>query len=111
MKTTIIAGKSEGAVMTRLVQRNRHGPYVVTVGGETKSICGCGLSGALPFCDGTHQITTTEEPGKLHWYESGKERRDAVDRYPDIRSDEPINGTVTARTASLDIPHQSASDR
>jgi CDGSH-type Zn-finger protein len=98
--------------MTRLVQRIRNGPYVVTVGGEIKSICGCGLSGTLPFCDGTHQITKTEKPGKLHWYASGKQRHDAVDRYPDIRSDESIKTTLLARTApSIEISAQPASDR
>ena len=85
--------------MTRLVQRLRSGPYIVTVGGEIKAICGCGLSGALPFCDGTHQITKTEEPGKLHWYDSAKQRHDAVDRYPGIRSDDPSQRTLSAKTA------------
>ena len=98
--------------MTRLVQRLRNGPYVVTVGGEIKSICGCGLSGALPFCDGTHQITKTEIPGKLHWYGSGKQRHDAVDRYPDIRSDEPTKSTSLARsTPFINISLQPASNR
>ena len=87
--------------MTRLVQRLRSGPYVVTVGGEIKTICGCGLSGTLPFCDGTHQITKTEKPGRLHWYDSAKQRHDAVDRYPDIRSDEPARSTLSAKAAPL----------
>jgi CDGSH-type Zn-finger protein len=84
--------------MTRLVQRLRSGPYLVTVGGEIKAICGCGLSGALPFCDGTHQITKTEKPGKLHWYDSAKQRHDAVDRYPNIRSDEMPPRTLSTKT-------------
>ena len=84
--------------MTRLVQRFRSGPYLVTVGGEIKAICGCGLSGALPFCDGTHQITKTEEPGKLHWYDSAKQRHGTGDRYPDIRSDEMTPRTLSTKT-------------
>ena len=84
--------------MTRLVQRLRSGPYLVTIGGEIKAICGCGLSGALPFCDGTHQITKTEKPGKLHWYDSAKQRHDAVDRYPNIRSDEMTQRTLSTTT-------------
>jgi len=84
--------------MTRLVQRLRSGPYLVTIGGEIKAICGCGLSGALPFCDGTHQITKTEKPGKLHWYDSAKQRHDAVDRYPNIRSDEMTSRTLSTTT-------------
>ena len=98
--------------MTRLVQRLRNGPYIVTVGGEIKSICGCGLSGTLPFCDGTHQITKTEKPGKLHWYDSGKQRHDAVDRYHDIHNDEPIKRTLLAQAVpSIDISAQPVSDR
>ena len=98
--------------MTRLVQRHRNGPYVVTVGREIKSICGCGLSGTLPFCDGTHQITKTEEAGKLHWYDSRKQRHDAVDRYPDIRTDAVTNSTLSARTApSVNMSTELVSDR
>jgi CDGSH-type Zn-finger protein len=98
--------------MTRLVQRFRNGPYVVTVGGEIKTICGCGLSGSLPFCDGTHLITRTEKPGKLYWYDSGKLRHDAVDRYTDIRSDEPTRPALSAQVApSVDKSAQVTSDR
>jgi CDGSH-type Zn-finger protein len=82
--------------MTRLVQRLRNGPFVVTIGGEIKSICGCGLSAALPYCDGTHQITKTEEPGKLYWYDSAKRRHSAVDKHPGIRSDEPSESISSA---------------
>jgi CDGSH-type Zn-finger protein len=98
--------------MTRLVQRFRNGPYVVTVGRETKSICGCGLSGTLPFCDGTHQITKTEEASKLHWYDSRKQRHNAVDKYPDIRTDEVTNSTVSVRTAPfVNLSTEPVSDR
>jgi CDGSH-type Zn-finger protein len=98
--------------MTRLVQRLRNGPYVVTIGGEIKSICGCGLSAALPYCDGTHQITKTEEPGKLYWYDSGKRRHGAVDKYPGIRSDEPSKSTSSAQVAPfINISPQLTSDR
>jgi len=98
--------------MTRLVQRHRNGPYVVTVGQEIKSICGCGLSGTLPFCDGTHQITKTEEAGKLHWYDSRKQRHNAGDRYPDIRTDEVTKSTLSSRTAPCaNISTEPVSDR
>ena len=74
--------------MARLVKRLRDKPYVVTVGGEAKYICGCGLSSAQPFCDGTHKITKTEMPGKLCWYDEEAQRHEATDSYPDIRSDQ-----------------------
>jgi len=73
--------------MARLVKRFRDKPYAVTVGGESQSICGCGLSGTLPFCDGTHEITQGEEPQKLYWYDEEGERHVAPDSYPGIRDD------------------------
>ncbi len=73
--------------MARLVKRSRKLPYMVTVGGETQAICACGLSANLPFCDGTHKITETEEPGKLCWYDDTGQRHAATDSYTSIRSD------------------------
>jgi len=98
--------------MTRLVQRFRNGPYVVTVAGEIRTICGCGLSGTLPFCDGTHRVTKTEQPGKLYWYDSHGQRRDTSHKYPDIRSDESAKSDSPAQTApATSISAQHASDR
>lgn len=75
--------------MSRLVKRHRNEPYEVTVGGETRYICGCGLSATQPFCDGTHKVTATELPGKLYWYDGDAQRHEAADAYPDIRDDGP----------------------
>lgn len=76
--------------MARIVKRFRKLPYVVTVGGETKFICGCGLSATLPFCDGTHKITESEVPDKLDWYDDAGERHVAIDSFARIRSDKEI---------------------
>jgi len=74
--------------MARLVKRFRNKPYAVSIGGETQYFCGCGLSNAQPFCDGTHSVIQAEEPEKLYWYNEGTQRRDTTDSYPHIRSDQ-----------------------
>lgn len=73
--------------MARLVKRFRKLPYSVSVGGETKFICGCGLSASLPLCDGTHKITTSEERDKLYWYDDAGQRHDVAESYSSIRTD------------------------
>ncbi len=73
--------------MARIVKRTRTGPYPVTVGTETKYICGCGLSKNQPFCDSTHKTTAkTEEPDKLYWYEAEGHRYEVKENYPDLRT-------------------------
>jgi len=73
--------------MARLVKRTATGPYKVEIGGETKHICGCGLSKNQPFCDGTHKTTArVEEADKLYWYDAQRNRHECQDAYPDIAS-------------------------
>ena len=79
--------------MARLVKRFRKQPYAVTVGAETVSICGCGLSATQPYCDGTHKISESEAAGRLYWYDDAGERHVAADSdgyY--IRSDQQTQG-------------------
>lgn len=73
--------------MARLIKRFRKLPYSVSVGSDTVSICGCGLSANLPFCDGTHKISESEEPSKLDWYDDEGRRHVAIDSFGLIRSD------------------------
>lgn len=75
--------------MARLVKRFRNHPYEVSVGGEIKYICGCGLSTKQPFCDGTHKITKTEAPDELYWYDEDAQRHEATADYPGMRDDSP----------------------
>ena len=71
--------------MARIVKRTRDGPYPVTIGGETKHICGCGLSNTQPFCNGTHKIARQEDPNTLYWYDEQGDRFETTDNFQDIR--------------------------
>ena len=73
--------------MARLVKRTATGPYRIEVGGETKVICGCGLSKNQPYCDSTHKTTArTEDAAKLFWYDVDGNRHECAHDYPGIRS-------------------------
>ncbi len=75
----------DGGTMARIVKRTRGGPYPVTIGGETKHICGCGLSNTQPFCNGTHKISREEDPNKLYWYDEQGKRFETPDAFQGIR--------------------------
>ena len=73
--------------MARIVMRMALGPHQVTIGGETRFICGCGLSKTQPFCDGTHKTTArTEEAGRVYWYDQQGHRHECLEGFPGIVS-------------------------
>jgi CDGSH-type Zn-finger protein len=75
-------------IMPRLIKRVHDQPYSVTIGGEIKNICGCGLSSVQPFCDGSHKISESEETDKLYWYDdTGKRHLIAEDNCTRMRAD------------------------
>ena len=73
--------------MARIVMRMAIGPHKVTVGDETKFICGCGLSNNQPFCDGTHKTTAQkEDAGRVYWYDHNGHRHECLESFPGIKS-------------------------
>jgi CDGSH-type Zn-finger protein len=72
--------------MPRLVKRTLQEPSRYVIEGKEVWLCKCGLSKNQPFCDGSHKLTKTEDPGKLYWYDDAGKRNEATDAYPGIRT-------------------------
>ena len=52
----------DGGTTARIVKRTRDGPYPVTIGGESKHICGCGLRKPPASSIGTTSRATASKP-------------------------------------------------
>ena len=64
--------------MSRVLVNEAKIPNEITLGGESKWVCMCGLSKNQPFCDGNHARTQDEQAGRLYQYDSNGKQKEVV---------------------------------
>lgn len=55
--------------MARLIRSDRDGPIRIDPQDKPVFICGCGLTGDFPYCDGSHKHCKNEKPGNIYKYD------------------------------------------
>ncbi|MEQ8845568.1 MAG: CDGSH iron-sulfur domain-containing protein [Phycisphaerales bacterium] len=62
--------------MARRITLSGTGPIRIDPQDKPVFVCGCGLTGNFPFCDGTHKTCKDEEDGKVYEYDEQGHRRE-----------------------------------